>query len=125
MLCGNHLKRNEWLTLFTFKQGPFILVKIPQRNGVSGKNGFKTLVLSPSYDIHTYTTKQLRLHVELPQERLMLVKEGSLPKAEFILRINGIKVYCQLSVKELLILLYSFVSNSYHGKQVALFSLLP
>ena len=34
----------------------------------------------------------------------MLVKEGSLPKAEFILRINHMKVHYQLSVKELLIL---------------------
>ena len=34
----------------------------------------------------------------------MLVKEGSLPKAEFILRINHMKVHYQLSVKELVIL---------------------
>lgn len=59
--------------------------------------------------IHTYihtpqSSSVVRLHVESPQERLMFVKEGSLPKAEFILRINDIKVHCQLSVKELLIL---------------------
>lgn len=47
------------MVLFTFKRGPFILVKIPQRNGISGKNGFQTPVLSPSHDIHIYTTKQL------------------------------------------------------------------